>query len=282
MNLGNWQLETVSGGEFRLDGGAMFGIVPKPLWERIIPADDRNRITLQTNCVLARDGNHTLLIDTGYGGKESERFIEIHGMEQGAPLLDNLYTAGVSPEGIDFVVFSHLHFDHAGGGVVRDDCNALVPAFPNAKYVAQRLEWEVANSGSPELAGNYPPENLRPLEEAGQLRLIEDGEEIVPGLRGLVTGGHTAGHHALTFESGGDKAIYLGDLCPTHAHLRRMWCMAYDMYPLETRRKKPELLAQIADNGWTVLFDHDPVMAGCCIEQDHKREFAISDRLNVL
>lgn len=282
MNLGNWQLETVSGGEFRLDGGAMFGVVPKPLWERRIPADERNRITLQTNCVLARDGTHTVLIDTGYGGKESEKFIEIHAMEQGAPLLDNLHALGVAPESIDFVVFSHLHFDHAGGGVVQDECNALVPAFPNATYVAQRLEWQSATSDAPELAGNYPPENLLPLDEAGQLRLIEDGEVIVPGLRGLVTGGHTEGHNVLSFESGETSAIYLGDLCPTHAHLPRMWCMSYDMYPLETRRKKPALLGQIADNGWTILFDHDPTMAGCRIARDEKREFVITEKIETL
>lgn len=277
MDLGNWQLETVSGGEFRLDGGAMFGVVPKPLWERAIPADDRNRITLQTNCVLARNGDHTVLIDTGYGGKESEKFIQIHGMEQGEPLLDNLHAIGLGPEDIDFVVFSHLHFDHAGGGISRDHCNALVPAFPQATYVAQRREWEVATSDIPELAGNYPRENLLPLRDAGVLRLIDDGEEIVPGLRGLVTGGHTEGHNALHFESSGAQAIYLGDLCPTHAHLPRMWCMSYDMYPMVTRHQKPELLGRIADEGWTILYDHDPVMAGCRIARDAKREFVVTE-----
>ncbi len=282
MDIGNWQLETISGGEFRLDGGAMFGVIPKPLWERVIPADERNRITLQTNCVLARDGTHTVLIDTGYGGKETGKFIQIHAMESGQPLLDNLHAASIAPEDVDYVVFSHLHFDHAGGGVALDECNALVPTFPNAKFVAQRLEWETATSNVPELAGNYPEENLLPLKDAGQLRLIEDGEEIVPGLRGIITGGHTAGHNALHFESGGTRAIYLGDLCPTHGHLHRMWCMAYDMYPLDTRRNKPELLGQIADNGWTILFDHDPEMAGCRIDRDEKREFVIREKLVTL
>lgn len=281
--IGNWELQSVSGGRFALDGGAMFGVVPKPLWQRFTTADDRNRIPLQTNCLLARDGTHTVLIDTGYGSKLSDKEREIHAAETGVPLLKSLAAIGVSPEEIDLVVFSHLHFDHAGGGTIcegSDDTGQqarIVPAFPNASYVAQRREWEDATSGVPELRGSYPLENLLPLQEAGCLRLIDGDEEIVPGLTAMVTGGHTAGHQALLFRSGGKTAAYLGDLCPTTAHLPSLWCMAYDVYLLDTRRRKPAVLGQAADENWLVCWDHDPITPWSRIQRDPKREFQAVD-----
>ncbi len=273
ITIGNWELQTVSGGRFALDGGAMFGVVPKPLWQRITPADDRNRIQLGTNCVLARNGDHTLLIDTGYGGKLSEKELEIYAAEPGFPLIENLAALGIAPADIDFVVFSHLHFDHAGGGTRRTADGALAPTFPQATYVAQGREWNDATSNAEELRGSYPLENLLPLSEAGQLRLISGEEEIVPGLTSLVTGGHTAGHQALAFRSGGATAAYLGDLCPTRAHLPRLWCMAYDVYPLDTRRRKPEVLAKAVAENWIVLWDHDPGTPASRIIADPRRDF---------
>lgn len=277
--VGNWELRSVSGGRFALDGGAMFGVVPKPLWQRMTTPDDRNRIPLQTNCLLAHDGTHTVLVDTGYGGRLSEKEREINAAEPGAPLLANLAALGICPEDIDVVVFSHLHFDHAGGGTVWEEggTGRIVPAFPKATYVAQRREWEDATSGAAELRGSYPLENLLPLQAAGCLRLIDGDEQIVPGLAAMVTGGHTAGHHALLFQSGGQTAVYLGDLCPTTAHLPTMWCMAYDVYPLDTRRRKPAVLAQAAHENWLVCWDHDPQRPWSRIERDPKREFRAVD-----
>jgi len=279
QTVGNWELCSVSGGRFALDGGAMFGVVPKPLWQRVTTADDRNRIPLQTNCLLARDGKHTVLVDTGYGGKLSDKERELNAAEPGTPLLENLAALGVSPEEIDLVVFSHLHFDHAGGGTVWEEggTGRIVPAFPKATYVAQRREWEDATSGVPELRGSYPLKNLLPLQEAGCLRLIDGDEPIVPGLAAMVTGGHTAGHHALLFQSGGQTAAYLGDLCPTTAHLPTMWCMAYDVYPLDTRRRKPAVLGQAADENWLVCWDHDPLTPWSRILRDPQREFRAVD-----
>lgn len=282
MELGDWRLETVSGGRFLLDGGTMFGVVPKPLWEKAQPADERNRIRSATNCVLARNGDHTVLVDTGYGGKLGEREAEIYALEPGEPLLESLAAHGLGPEAIDVVALSHLHFDHAGGCTRRDASGDLSPTFRQARYVVQRGEWERAVGDLPELAGAYPRENLAPLEEAGQLSTIEGDAEIVPGLRAVVTGGHTVFHQALVFESAGERAIYLGDLCPMAAHLRRMWCMAYDEEPLVTRRRKPEVLGRAADEGWLVLWDHDPDMAACRLRRDEKREFAVAEKFERL
>jgi glyoxylase-like metal-dependent hydrolase (beta-lactamase superfamily II) len=282
MFLGSWQLDTLSGGTFRPDGGTMFGLVPKPLWEKLAPADERNRILLATNCALARDGTHTLLIDTGYGGKLSEKEREINAAQSGEPLLAGLAALGLAAEDIDLVVLSHLHFDHAGGGTRREADGTIAPAFSNARYIVQRGEWEDATGGAPELAGAYPLENLLPLYEAGRIDFIDGDVEIVPGLSSLVTGGHTRRHQALILESAGQTAIYPGDLCPTSAHLRRMWGMGYDVEPLETRRQKPKILGRAADEGWLVLFDHDPQIAACRLRRDNKQEFAVIEPRNIL
>jgi len=282
MNLGNWQLDVVSGGTFRLDGGTMFGVVPKPLWEKVQPADERNRIRMATNCVLARDGRHTVLVDTGYGGKLTEREWDIYAAQPGEPLLESLAAIGVSPDDVDLVVLSHLHFDHAGGGTRRQAAgkgrnNRIVPTFPRARYVVQSGEWDDATSGAPELEGAYPPENFLPLAEAGQLERIDGDVEIVPGLRSMLTPGHTRRHQSLVFSSAGRTAIYLGDLCPMAAHVRRMWCIAYDIDLLETRRRKPQVLGQAADENWIVLWDHDPDRTANRLVRDAKKEFAVVD-----
>lgn len=282
MQIGPWQLDTVSGGTFRPDGGTMFGIVPKPLWQKHHPADELNRIRAATNCVLARDGTHTVLIDTGYGGKLSDRERELYAAEEGEPLLESLAEVGLSAEDIDTVVLSHLHFDHAGGGTRPGAVGVLVPTFPRARYIVQRAEWEDATTGAPELGRSYPPENFVPLDEAGQVAFVDGDVQILPGLGTLVTGGHTRAHQAVVFGSGRDSAIYLGDLCPTAAHVRSHWCMAYDLYPLDTRRRKPRLLGQAADEGWLVLWDHDPDWAGSRLVRDREREFAVVEAVRRL
>jgi glyoxylase-like metal-dependent hydrolase (beta-lactamase superfamily II) len=275
MNLGDWQLDRLSGGTWRTDGGAMFGVVPKVLWEKLQPADERNRIRMNTNCVLARDGQHTVLIDTGYGGNLTERERDIYAAQPGEPLRESFAALGVSPADVDTLVLSHLHFDHVGGASRREADGQAVLAFPNARYVIQAGEWRDATRGLPELEGSYPPQHIEPLVDSPQLEFIDGDVEIVPGLRAMVTGGHTRCHQALVFESAGQTAIYLGDLCPTGAHVRRLWGMAYDVDPLETRRRKPQVLGQAADEGWLVLWDHDPDRWASRLVRDAKREFAI-------
>lgn len=275
LTLGELELFSVSGGEFQIDGGTMFGVVPKALWQRAIPADDRNRIPQQTNCLLIRGPGGCTLIDTGLGGHLSDRQRKVYGITApGHPLLRNLAALGISPGDITTVVLTHLHFDHAGGGVVADEAGELVPAFPRAEYVVQRGEWSQATAGFPELRAAYPQENLQPLEHAGQLRLMDGDGEILPGLSGRVTGGHTQFHMALEITGGGQTALYPADVCPTQHHLPALWCMSYDTSLLDTRRIKPQLLGQAADAGWWVLFDHDPACAAARIVRDDRRGFA--------
>lgn len=273
MRLGNWQLDTINGGLFRLDGGVMFGIVPRTLWKNVAPPDSLNRIQCANNCVLARDGTQTVLIDTGYGGKFSPLDRRFYSMEEGEPLIAGLAALGVEPEQVDTVIFSHLHFDHVCGATRLDSHGKRVPIFSRAKHLVGRVEWEDATSRSPELESAYPIDDILPLYEAGLVMVLEDAAEAVPGVRTLVTGGHTRGHMALVFESGGQTAAYLGDICPSTVHLRRMWHLAYDTYPMETRRRKPELLGRAADEGWWIMWNHDPRVGVSRVARDAKREF---------
>ena len=277
MQLGRFELQTISGGTLRLDGGTMFGVVPKALWSRVYPCDDDNTIAQETNCVLVRDGDKTYLIDTGYGSKFKDKQRRIFQAEEGDPLVENLQAAGVEPEEIDAVLLSHLHFDHAGGATRLNDAGEVVPTFPNAEYVAQRREWANATAGYPELKGAYPQDNLLPLKESGQLRLVDGNVELIPGIRAIVTGGHTQAHAAIVIEDAGETAVYLGDLCPTTRHFPTLWGMAYDVDMLQLRRMKAELLGTIADDGWLALFDHDPDHAAGRLERDSKRDFALVD-----
>jgi glyoxylase-like metal-dependent hydrolase (beta-lactamase superfamily II) len=274
MRLGNWQLDSINGGMFHLDGGVMFGVVPRTLWKHVAPPDEQNRIQCANNCVLARDGTHTVLIDTGYGGKFSPLDRRFYNMEEGEPLVAGLAALGVAPEDIDTVVLSHLHFDHVCGATRFDAAGRRVPIFSRARHLVGRWEWEDATGAIPELETAYPIADILPLYEAGLMMVVEDGQELVPGLRGIVTGGHTRGHMALVFESGGQTALYIGDICPSTAHLRQMWHLGYDTYPMETRRRKPQWLGRAADEGWWILWNHDPRVTASRVVRDPKREFA--------
>ena len=277
MRLGELELTILSGGRYRIDAGTMFGVVPKALWERVFPPAEDNTIPQATNCVLVEGGGRRVLIDTGYGSKLSEKQLKNFQAEPGDPLLASLADRGLTSEDIDTVILSHLHFDHAGGATRRAGDGRLVPAFPNAEYVVQRLEWMLATAEFPELTAAYPLDNLLPLRDSGQLRLIDGDGPIVPGIGALVTGGHTAGHMALVLESGGETAVYLGDLCPTWRHVPTLWCMSYDVDLLQLRRMKPKLLGRIADGGWLALADHDPDHAAARLRRDERRDFAVAE-----
>jgi glyoxylase-like metal-dependent hydrolase (beta-lactamase superfamily II) len=276
MKLGQFTLSTVSGGRFRPDGGTMFGVVPKVMWSKLIEVDEFNCIPQDTNCVLVQTGRQNVLIDAGYGGKLRDKERAVLRADPGDPIVDNLKAKGLAPEDIDVVILSHLHFDHAGGGIRLVE-GQLVTTFPRAVYVVQRLEWEVAMAGYPELLAAYPLENIAPLEDSGQLRLVDGDGEIVPGISAKITGGHTNGQQALFIESDGQTAVYLADACPTTRHLPALWCMSYDMDLLQSRRIKPLLLGEIADRGWLALFDHDPDFAAARLRRDPEREFVVSE-----
>ena len=279
FQLGDFCLTTISGGRFRIDGGTMFGIVPRALWSRLVDVDERNTIAQATNCLLIQTPQTTVLIDTGYGSHLGEKQRQNFAAESGNPLLESLAAAGVEPGDVDTVVLTHLHFDHAGGCVLRDSSNTLVPAFPNAAYVMQRGEWELATAGVPELRNAYPQDNLLPLERAGCLRLIGSQDEILPGIRPILTPGHTEFHQSIRIESDGQVAVYLGDLCPSSNHLPTMWCMSYDTHMIETRKHKPQVLGEIADNKWLALFDHDPRCAAARIARDDRRDFVTTETI---
>lgn len=277
LHVGHWRIDVVNGGRFSLDGGVLFGVVPRRLWEMVQAPDEFNRLPCICNCLLLRDGTHTILIDTGYGGKRSPLDRKFYSLEAGEPILESLAALGVAPEDIDTVVLTHLHWDHAGGLTRRGPGNQLSVTFPNARHVIGRWEWDDARSNRPELAGAYAPENIEPLLDRVELDLVDDNELIVPGLRAQLTGGHTRGHFAIVLDSCGEAALAMSDICPTSFHLRRLWNLAYDLYPVDVRRQKPRLLGQAADENWIVLWSHDPRFVASRLARDPKREFVVTE-----
>lgn len=273
VRIGQFDLTVVSGGMLRGDGGTMFGIIPRTLWQRSCPPDEHNRILMDTNCLLVRTGDSTGLIDTGYGDKAPEKVRRRSCMEEGAPLLRNLAARGVAPAEVDWVILTHLHFDHAGGVTTRDNDGQLQPVFLNAQHYVQQLEWEDALSGRPELAGAYAPADIEPLHDAGLLTLVSEDQELLPGISVRRTDGHTRGHQLVTLRSDGQTAVYVGDVCPLVSHLRSVWSMAYDQYPLTTRRTKPEILGRIADEGHIAILSHDHHQPIIRLQRDDHAEF---------
>jgi glyoxylase-like metal-dependent hydrolase (beta-lactamase superfamily II) len=271
--VGDFQLTAVSGGTLRIDGGNMFGVVPRLLWERACPPDEQNRILLDTNCLLVRTPDSLGLIDTGYGGKAAPKVQERHHLATEPQLPQNLAAVGVSPDEIDWVVLTHLHFDHAGGCTWRDSTGRLHPTFPRAKHIIQKIEWNDATSNKPELAGAYFPQDFRPLAEAGLTQIVDEASEIVPGVSTRRTNGHTRGHQIVTLTSQGKSAWYLGDLCPLVPHLRTFWSMAYDQFPLTVRTTKPVILKEIADGEHLAVFGHEPQWRFAHIRRDEHSEW---------
>jgi glyoxylase-like metal-dependent hydrolase (beta-lactamase superfamily II) len=275
MRVGDVQVDIVSGGRFKLDGGGMFGIIPRPLWSRLYAPDERGRIQLDTNCLLIRTGDELVLVDTGNGPKMDAKEREIFDLAPDNPLVDNLAAAGVRPEDVTLVLLTHLHMDHVGGAT-RLAGEEVVPAFPNARVAVQRVEWEDALHNRSHMRTSYRLENLRPLQESGRLRLLDGDAEPAPGLSVHVTGGHTRGHHCVFVRSGGETLWLPADICPTPAHFRPPYNMAYDMEPYETMRVKAELLHRAAAEGWLVAFDHEPERKVVRVARDGERFEAVS------
>jgi len=271
--LGDFELTIVSDGTYLLDGGGFFGVVPKVLWSRKVTADDQNRVSAGLNSLLVRTGKQNVLIETGIGNKLSEKMTRIYG--QPAKLLDNLKSAGVSPEEIDIVINTHLHFDHCGWNTVRGQDGAIVPTFPRAKYYAPAGEWEYAQHASERDAISYLSENYNPLVESGQMTLLRGGEEIVPGVSVRTYPGHTAHMQAVIVKSRGQTACYISDLIPTTAHLDLTWGMAFDLYPLQTIESKKQYYAEAIPERWLSVFTHDDKTPWGYVERGEKGKLAV-------
>jgi glyoxylase-like metal-dependent hydrolase (beta-lactamase superfamily II) len=272
--VGAVTIHALEAGLQRLDGGAMFGVVPKPLWERRIPADDRNRIPLALRCLLIEAPDALVLVDTGVGNKEDDRFHEIYGIEnRGEPtrLEDAIAAAGHRVEDINIVISTHLHFDHAGGNTLRDPDGHVRPAFPGARYVVQRGELEFASMPNERVRASYMAANYEPIASAGLWDLVDGEVEIVPGVRVMRTPGHTPYHQSVLVRSEGQAACFLSDLIPTAAHLPLPWIMGYDLEPLITLESKRILLERAAREDWLLVFEHDPSIPWGRLDPDSGR-----------
>ncbi len=273
-DLGDFRIHALEAGLQRLDGGAMFGVVPKPLWERRIPADERNRIPLALRCLLIETPDALVLVDTGVGNKDSARFREIYGIENdGAPtrLEDAIRDTGFDPGEVDIVVNTHLHFDHAGGDTVAGADGVIRPAFPGARHVVQRGEWEFAHRDNERIRASYLPINFDAVGEGGLFDLVEGEQQVVPGVRVVPTPGHTPHHQSVLVESAGQTACFLADLVPTSAHLPLPWIMGYDIEPLVTLDTKRAILGRAKEEEWLLVFQHDPVVPWGRLDPDQRR-----------
>lgn len=273
--VGGLKIHALQAGGQKLDGGAMFGVVPKPLWERRIPADERNRIPLGMRCILIEHDDGLVLIDCGSGNKENARFLDIYGIEnEGAngrtALEDALAVLGHTPDDITIVIDSHLHFDHGGGNTYRDEAGAVWPTFPHARYVVQRGELDYASHTNERTAASYFAHNFAPIVEAGLFDLVEGEQLIVPGITVLPTPGHVPFHQGVLIASKGERAFFLGDLVPTAAHLPLPWIMGYDVEPLVTLETKRRTLARALAEEWLVIFEHDATYAWGRVAHDGK------------
>jgi glyoxylase-like metal-dependent hydrolase (beta-lactamase superfamily II) len=278
--LGRFTLHIIEAGMQRLDGGAMFGVVPKPLWSQRIPPDDRNRIPLALRCLLVETGDALVLIDNGIGNKENEKFKDIYGVEnEGDPtrLEDGLRAAGFEPDEIDIMIDTHLHFDHAGGNTFRDDDGQVRLSFPRARYLVQKGEWEFAHLRNERIQASYLPDNFDPVQAAGRFEFLEGNQEVVPGISVLRTPGHTPHHQSVVIHSEDETAIFLADVVPTSAHVPLPWIMAYDVEPLVTLESKRSLWTRAREEEWLLVFEHDPAVAWGRLDAKEKRPVFVAE-----
>jgi len=272
FQVGGLRCHTLEGGTQRLDGGAMFGVVPRVLWTRRVQPDDRNRIPLALRCLLVEHPDGLVLIDNGVGNKEDAKFLDIYGIEnqglEGATQLeDALATVGFLPRDVRWMINTHLHFDHAGGNTtmdpdLEDDPRRHVrPTFPNATYVVQKGDLELGQHRNERIRASYLPHNFDPITAAGRWRLLEGDGELLPGISVRLTPGHVPFHQAVLVQDRGETAVFFADVIPTVAHLPLPWIMGYDLEPLRTLESKRRLLADAVAGGWRLVFEHDPRVA---------------------
>lgn len=255
--FGRYEIAPVETGRLRLDGGAMFGVVPRNLWEKTNPADEQNRIDMRMRTLLIRDAERTILVDAGVGHKESDKFNSIFAIDFSDHTLEGgLRALGVAPEDVTDVIVTHLHFDHVGGAVIHRD-DELRLRFPNADHYVQRRQWDWANAPSDRDRASYLPYNFVPIDDAGKLRLLDGEEELFPDLHLHVVDGHTFGQQLIRLTDGDQSVVYAADLIPMSSHVPAPWIMGYDLQPLNTLAEKEELLSRAVTKRDILVFEHD-------------------------
>ncbi len=257
MKIGKFQVDVFVENRSHVDGGMMFGVIPKTLWARNIEVNKDNLIAMDTNIFVIRTGEKTLVVDTGLGDMLDDRQKKMYGIVQPSNMNKGLADLGLAPKDINYVIQTHLHLDHVGGAVVDDGHGKPVPRFPRATYIAQKIEWNAANNPDVRSYAAYDKTKFMPLLEHGQLKLIDGNTELLPGIKLVLTGGHTLGHQGVIVESEGVRLLLFADIVPMTNHLRPAYVSSADLFPLDTIKIKKELLPELARHGWYLGFDHD-------------------------
>ena len=271
MRIGRYGVRLVDAGRFRLDGGAMFGVVPKVLWEKKSPADEKNRIQMATNCLLLSGDNKNILIDAGIGYKSDEKFAKIFAIDYSEYDLNrSLQNLGITHDAITDVILTHLHFDHTGGATQINDNGQVLPTFPKAKYYVQKSQLEWAKNPLEKDRASFLKENFQPLEEADQLVVLEKAGELFPGIELILVDGHTRAQQLVLIHGDERTMLFAGDLVPTASHLPVPWVMGYDNEPIKTIQEKKEILGRAVHENWLLFFEHDPEIRCVRVKEGEK------------
>lgn len=281
MQIGKYDVKLGNAGLFRLDGGAMFGVVPRALWERKKPADEYNRIQMGTNVMLVKGEGRNILVDTGLGDKNDDKFAKIFAVDQRENNLRNFLRAeGLTTTDITDVILTHLHFDHVGGATYRDSDGEVKPAFPNARYYLEKRQYEWGLSPSEKDRASYFLENYVPVEKNGQLKLIEGRNEIFSGIETIPIDGHTIGQQMVLVKGADKSVLFAADLLPTSAHVPIPWIMSYDLYPMTTLEEKKQYLKLAAEEEWILVFEHDPEIPSGTVQWTGK-DYALKEQIDL-
>jgi len=265
MKIGQYTVDVIETGRFALDGGAMFGVVPKPLWSKTNPADGRNRIPLAARGLLLRDGKKTILVDNGNGSKFSDKQKDIYALDTSRSSLDgSLAALGVRHADVTDVLLTHLHFDHAGGSTVLSQ-GKIIPAFPNARYHVQKAHWDQAMNPTPKDRGSFMQDDYLPLRAEGVLDFTDGEGELFPGISLLLTNGHTTAQQLPLIKDENTTVLFCCDLFPTTSHIPLPYIMSYDLRPLTTLADKETILRRADEEGWILFFEHDPETVACTV-----------------